>query len=301
MDVLLTGASGLIGTALVESLRTCGYGVRRLVRKSSGLAFGDYAWDPERGALDRGAFSGVSAVVHLAGENLASGRWNERKKRAILESRVRGTRLVAETIAGLGAGAPDLLSASAVGYYGSRGDEVLAEGAAPGGGFLAGVCREWEAAAAAAEAAGARVVRLRFGMVLSGRGGALAKMLPVFRARGGARIGDGRQYVSWISLKDAARSVLHVLADRTVSGPVNVVAPAPVTNAEFTKTLGKVLGRPVFLAVPGFVVRLALGEMADEVLLASVRAQPAKLLASGFSFAHPELESALRAALGGEC
>jgi hypothetical protein len=301
MKIIVTGATGLVGTALVRSLLSKGHAVTRLVRGDSQAfrAPGSSAahWDPEKGTVEAGALEGHDAAVHLAGESVAGGRWSEEKKRRILESRVKGTQLLAETLAGLKAKPRVLVSASATGFYGDRGAEILREESASGDDFLAGVCREWEKATLAASQAGIRVVHMRIGIVLAGEGGALQKMLPPFRMGVGGRLGDGRQYMSWIALDDLVGAVEHALADETLRGPVNAVAPRPVTNEEFTKTLGGVLGRPTILPVPAFALRLAVGEMAD-VLLGGQRVEPARLKESGYQFKHPELEGALRAALG---
>lgn len=293
MKILVTGASGLVGTALVRSLESKGRETLRLVRNAP-AGGNEVRWNPSAGTIDAAALEGIDAAVHLAGENLAEGRWTDEKKRRIRESRVKGTRLISETLAALARKPEVLLSASAVGFYGSRGDEVLTEQSAAGEDFLAEVCREWEEATAAAEGAGIRVAHLRFGVILSGEGGALKKMLTPFRLGVGGKLGDGRQYMSWVTLDDAVSAIEHALSDKTLSGPVNVVAPRPVTNKEFTKAMGSALSRPTFFSVPAFAARLAFGEMADATLLSSQRAQPARLTESGFAFKHPEIEAALR-------
>jgi uncharacterized protein (TIGR01777 family) len=241
---------------------------------------------------------GVDALIHLAGENIAATRWNAATKKRIRDSRVEGTRVLCEGLAKLTRAPRVLLSASAVGYYGDRGDEILSEDSPSGSGFLAAVARDWEAATEPAAAAGIRVVRMRFGVILSPRGGALAQMLTPFRLGGGGRIGSGRQWWSWISIDDAASAIQHAIMTESLSGPVNGVAPNPVTNAEFTHTLGQVLGRPTLIPMPAFAARLALGEMADELLLASARVLPTKLLESHYRFQHPTLDVALRHLLG---
>ncbi len=293
MKILVTGASGLVGSALVPSLEAKGHETLRLVRNAPADER-EVRWDPSAGTIDAAALEGIDAAVHLAGENLAEGRWTEEKKRRIRESRVKGTRLISETLAALARKPEALVSASAVGFYGSRGDEVLTEQSATGDDFLAQVCREWEEATAAAEGAGIRVAHLRFGVILSGRGGALKKMLTPFRLGVGGKLGDGRQYISWVTLDDAVGAIEHALSDKTLSGPVNVVAPRPVTNKEFTKAMGSALSRPTFFSVPAFAARLAFGEMADATLLSSQRAEPARLAAAGFVFKYPEIEGALR-------
>jgi uncharacterized protein (TIGR01777 family) len=296
VKVLVSGASGLVGRALVQSLRRQGHQVRCLRRGSAGG--GDVAWDPEVGALDPGALEGLDGVVHLAGENIAAGRWTPTRKARILSSRVQGTGLLAQTLARLAQPPSVLVCASAVGYYGDRGGEELTEASPPGQGFLAQVCRAWEEAAAPARAAGIRAAHLRFGMVLSARGGALSRMLLPFRLGLGGRMGSGKQWMSWICLEDAVRAILHLLEHPDLSGPFNAVSPHPCTNAEFARTLGKVLRRPALFPAPAWALRLALGEMAEELLLSSARALPVRLLESGFRFEHPELEKALRHLLG---
>jgi hypothetical protein len=302
MKIIVTGSTGLIGTALVAALIRRGDEVTRLVRGAARARRADGArevlWNPARGELDAAELEGHDAAVHLAGDPVAEGRWTDEKKRRIRDSRVQGTTLLAATLAKLQTPPRTLLSASAVGYYGDRGQETLTEESATGTDFLANVCREWEASTGAAKAAGVRVVLLRFGVVLSGEGGALAKMLTPFKLGAGGRIGSGEQYMSWIALDDVTGAILHALAHEELAGAVNVVAPRPVTNAEFTKTLGGVLGRPTIFAVPAFAARLAFGEMADAALLASQRVEPARLKASNYEFKYPELEGALRHALG---
>jgi hypothetical protein len=248
--------------------------------------------------LDAAELEGHAAAIHLAGDPIAEGRWTEEKKQRIRESRVRGTTLLAETLARLDSPPRVLLSASAVGYYGDRGEEVLNEKSATGTDFLAGVCRAWEESASAAKAAGIRVVLLRFGVVLSGAGGALAKMLTPFKFGAGGKIGSGRQYMSWIAIDDAVGAIEHALAHEELEDAVNLVAPRAVTNGEFTKTLGGVLGRPTLFTVPAFAARLVFGEMADAALLSSQRAEPTQLTATNYTFKYPELESALRHVLG---
>lgn len=301
MKVIITGATGLIGSALVRSLLADGHEVTRLVRggrkgaPSPGVS--DAEWDPAAGTADAAALEGCDGVVHLAGEPVAEGRWTDEKKRRIRESRVRGTRLVAETLAGLARKPRVLVSASATGYYGDRGAELLTEESAPGRDFLSEVCREWEAAARQAAEAGIRVVHPRIGVVLDADGGALPRMLTPFKMGVGGRLGSGRQYMSWITLPDVVSVIRRALEDEALRGPVNAVSPQPVTNEEFTKTLGRVLGRPTLFAVPEFAARLAFGEVADALLLSSQRVEPARLKEAGFSYADPELEGALRRVL----
>lgn len=294
MKMVVSGASGLVGLALTASLVAGGNRVRRLVRREPDQAAGDIAWDPAAGRLGPADLEGVDAVVHLGGESIASGRWSEEKRKRIRDSRVGSTRLLAETLARMERPPQVLICASAVGYYGDRGHECLSEEAAAGKSFLAQVCAEWEAAAEPARAAGIRVVNLRFGVVLAPNGGALRQMLPLFRLGLGGRLGTGDQYWSWIGIDDAVGAVEHVLAVDSLSGPVNVTAPVPVTNREFTAVLARVLRRPAWLPAPSAALRLALGPMADELLLASTRALPKRLLDSGYVVRHAELESALR-------
>lgn len=295
--VLVTGASGLIGATLVPFLTTGGHAVTRLVRNARPDT-GTIRWDPDAGTVDAAGLDGHDAVVHLAGESIASGRWTPARKERIRQSRVRGTRLLAETLARLPHPPRTLVSASAIGWYGDRGDAIVDEDAAPGSGFLADVCREWEAASEPARVAGIRVVHVRLGVVLTPAGGALAQMLTPFRLGVGGRIGDGRQWMSWIGIDDAVGALHHALVTETLSGAVNAVAPDPVTNADFTKTLARVLRRPALLPVPAAAARLAFGEMADALLLASTRVRPARLAAAGYPFRTPTLEGALRRLLG---
>ncbi|MFN2557302.1 MAG: TIGR01777 family oxidoreductase [Nitriliruptorales bacterium] len=298
MDVLVSGSSGLIGTALRQALRDAGHHPVRLVRPSSPREGDTVLWEPTDGRIEGNALEGVDAVVHLAGEPLL-GRWTERKKRRIRASRVAGTRLLAQTLAGLRRPPAVMLSGSAIGWYGSRGDEVLTEASPPGRGFVPEVAREWEAATAPAEAVGIRVVHLRTGLVLSPEGGLLAAQLLPFRLGLGARLGSGRQRMPWIAIDDHVRAMLHLLDRQEARGPVNLTSPNPVPNVTFARTLGEVLGRPVFLTVPKFAVELVLGaEAVEEFALSSARVLPARLVEEfAFRFRHPELEDALRALL----
>lgn len=296
MKILISGAGGLIGSAAVKSFGQAGHQVTRLVRSEPGP--GEIGWDPAAGRLDPVALEGFDAAVHLAGENIAAGRWTQEKKARIRDSRVQGTGLLSRALAGLDDPPKIFASASAVGYYGDRGDQPLDEASRPGTGFLAEVCRDWEAATRPAAEAGIRVVPVRFGAVLAPHGGALAKMLPAFRVGLGGRLGSGRQYISWITLDDAAGAIGYVLATDTIQGPVNLVAPGPVTNRQFTATLARVLRRPAFLPAPAFALRIAFGQMAEQLLLASQRAVPRRLLDAGYQFHDPELEAALRSMLG---
>lgn len=298
MKVLVSGSTGLIGSALVRDLAGEGHTVTRLVRPSSERGKNAVLWDPEKGPVDQEGFEGHDAVVHLAGENIAGSSWTAKRKALIRDSRVRGTQFLCETLSRLTRPPGTLVCASAVGYYGDRGRELLREDSPPGKGFLPAVCREWEEVTGEIARTGVRVVNLRIGMVLSAEGGALAKMLPAFRAGAGGRIGSGEQYISWIALPDLVGVICHVLATDSLKGAVNAVTPHPVTNREFTKTLGRILGRPTIAALPVFAARLLFGEMANELLLASTRVEPAKLLVSGYRFRFPELEGAMRFLLG---
>lgn len=297
LHVAVSGASGLIGSALVPFLTTGGHRVTRLVRGSA-RGPDTATWDPETGAVDLAGQPSPDAVVHLAGENIAGGRWTPAMRARLGESRVGTTRRLCETLARLAPRPRVLVCASAVGFYGDRGAEVLEETSAAGDGFLADLCREWEAATAPAADAGIRVVNLRLGMVLSARGGALARLLPPFLAGLGGRVGSGRQFTSWIGLDDVLGAVLHCLRTADLHGPVNAVAPHPVTNAEFTRVVGGVLGRPTLLPLPAAALRLVLGDMADELLLASARVVPTRLLSTGYVFRDPDLAGALRHTLG---
>jgi uncharacterized protein (TIGR01777 family) len=292
MRIAITGASGLVGSALTKQLEQDGHEVVPLVRRAAGD--GEIAWDPQAGTIEAEKLNGLDGVVHLAGDNIGAGRWTAAKKERIRESRVQGTKLLCSTLAQLENKPRVLVSASATGFYGNRGDELLTEDAHSGEGFLAEVCIAWEDATRPATDAGIRVVTLRSGMILSPKEGALAKMLTPFRLGVGGVVGDGHQYWSWITLDDEVRVIVHALQTESLHGPVNAVTPQPVTNREFTKTLGSVLRRPTIFPMPAFGARAALGQMADDLLLASVRVEPTRLLESGFSFTYPDLDSALR-------
>ena len=298
MRVLVSGPAGLVGSALVESLGRQGNEVLGLSRSAPPGAPA-VRWDPAAGEIDAARLEGLDAVVHLAGENVSGGRWTEARKERIRASRVQGTRLLSEALAACGRRPATLVCASAIGYYGSRGDEICVEESAPGDDFLARVAVDWEAAAAPAADAGIRVVNLRIGVVLSPRGGMLAKVTPPFRLGLGGRVGSGRQYLSWISLEDLVRVIEAALEDRQLSGPVNAVAPGSVTNLEFTRALGRRLRRPALLPLPAPVVRLVWAEMGETLLLASTRVEPARLAAAGFAFRHPDIDTALRDLLPG--
>ena len=296
MRVAVTGASGLIGGALVPFLRAGGHDVLRMVRRTP-RAQDEARWDPESGELDASALGSLDAVVHLAGENIAGGRWTESRKARLRASRVGPTRLLAEALARLKRKPQVLVSASALGYYGHRGDTWLTEKDSPADDFLGRLSVEWERATAPAQEAGIRVVSPRIGIVLSPAGGALAKMLLPFKAGLGGVVGPGTQYMSWIALDDLVGVIQHVLDRSDLAGPVNAVTPSPVTNAELTKTLGRVLGRPTLMPVPAFALRLALGEMADALLLSSQRVLPEKLQRLRYPFVEQRLERALHTVL----
>jgi uncharacterized protein len=292
MKIAISGASGLIGSALIKRLKSSGHTVVRLVRSNSQAGDNNHVifWDPEKHDLDPSGLTGCDAVIHLAGENLA-GRWTELKKRRVLESRVRGTRLIAEKIAAM-TSPPILLTASATGIYGDRGDEILTEESEPGSGFLAEVCKQWESATLVAKEAGVTVKTMRFGVVLSSGGGAFASLIKPFKYGVGGRIGNGRQYMSWVHIDDATGAIEFLLSSN-IEGAVNIVSPQSVTNQELTDSLGSLLKRPTFFSVPGAVARLALGEMADELLLSSSRVVPKKLLSGGYTYQFPTLSEAL--------
>ncbi|MCS7168172.1 MAG: TIGR01777 family oxidoreductase [Gemmatales bacterium] len=291
--ILVSGSSGLIGSTLVPKFQEAGHEVVRLVRRPAQTP-NEIFWNPDSGEIDRAALEGFDAVIHLAGYGIAERRWNDEIKALIRNSRVQSTKLLTETLASLSVKPRVLVSASAVGYYGDRGTEELSEESPPGNDFLAQVCREWEAATQPAMQAGIRVVCCRLGVVLSDRGGALAKMRMPFLLGLGGRIGKGQQYWSWIHISDAVQAFMFVLEQETLAGAVNFTSPNPVTNAEFTRTLGRVLRRPTIFPMPAFAARLIFGEMADALFLSSARVVPKKLTQAGFSFEYAELESALR-------
>ena len=296
MKILLSGSHGLVGTALIKSLEPEGHEIFRLVRHAPGSR-SEIEWSPDRYSIALARIEGFDAVVHLAGESIAEGRWSDEKKKRIRESRVKGTKLLGDALANLSSPPRTLISASAIGYYGDRGDEVLTEGSAAGDGFLPEVCVEWEKATALATEKGIRVVNTRFGVILDANGGALAKMLPPFRMGIGGRLGSGKQWMSWIALDDVVSGIKFALTNETLSGPVNFVAPNPVTNSEFTKTLGKALSRPTLFPIPAFGIRLAFGEMGEALLLSSSRVEPASLRKAGYQFEYPKLDEALRHSL----
>jgi len=292
MVIAVSGSSGLIGSTLTGALEARGHSIKRLVRRPANGA-DEISWNPERGQIAPGALDGVNAIVNLAGENLAQ-RWNSSARVRIRSGRVNGTTALARAIAAMPVKPRVMLSGSAIGIYGSRGDAVLDESSDLGDDFLASICREWEAATAPAADAGVRVVHLRTGLVMSRAGGALAKMLLPFRLGIGGRFGDGQQWMSWIALSDAVAALAFLLRAESVSGAVNLVAPHPVTNADFTRTLAHVLGRPAVLPVPKFVLTLLLGEMGEDTVLASQRVRARRLVENGFKFKQPTLEEALR-------
>jgi uncharacterized protein len=295
MRVAVTGSSGMIGTALLSALTAAGHEPVRVVRSGGGP--GTVLWDPKAGTIEAAALEGVDAVVHLAGAGIGDHRWTDAYKQEVLQSRVDGTSLLSKTIAGLDRKPSVLISASGIGYYGARGDEEIDESAPPGSDFLAEVCVAWEAATGPAAEAGIRVVTTRTGIVLSPKGGALKKQLPLFKAGFGGKFGPGTQWQSWISIDDEVGAFLHLLT-ADLSGPVNLTAPEPVTNKEFTRTLGRVLRRPTALPVPSFGPKLLLGrELAETLLFTGQRVVPRRLLGSGYTFTHPTLEQALRALL----
>ncbi len=296
MRIAVSGSTGLIGSVLVPALAGAGHEVARLVRTRPGPESNDIYWDPYKAYLDTPKLEGVDAVVHLAGETIAA-HWTPSRKRRIHESRIRGTHVLSEALRQLDHQPQVLVSGSAIGFYGDRGEEVVTEESPAGSGFVADVCRDWEAATEPASRVGIRVVHLRTGVVLSSQGGALAKMLPPFRMGVGGKIGSGRQYFSWVSMDDVVSAVQFILRTPALAGPLNMVSPNAATNLEFTKALGKVLSRPTIFPLPSFVVRLLFGQMGEEVLLGGQRVEPAKLKAAGFAFQYPELAPALRHAL----
>jgi len=292
--VLVSGASGFIGAALLPALRERGYSVTRLVR---GPVTGadQVTWNPSK-TVPPDYVSGFNAVIHLSGEAIV-GRWTEAKKRRIIESRVQATTHLAEALAKAPQQPQVFVSASAIGYYGDHGDEILKEESSSGSSFLSEVCRQWEAGSKPATDAGIRTLQMRFGVVLSAKGGALEKMLLPFRLGVGGRLGNGRQWMSWVALDDVVGAIQHALANASLQGPVNTVAPNPVTNIDFTKALAVTLKRPAIFPMPAFAVRIVFGEMGEELFLASERVVPAKLSATGYQFKYPELTRALAAIL----
>jgi uncharacterized protein len=298
MRVAITGSSGLIGRVLVAALLEHGHEVLRLVRRPPGLD--EAFWDPAQNLLPPGALEGTDAVVNLSGVGIGDRRWSEERKRAIYDSRILSTRLISHTAASLSQPPNVLVNASAVGFYGSRGDEILTEESSSGTGFASSLCRDWEEATYEAARAGTRVVNLRSGIVLARAGGALARQLPIFRLGLGGKLGRGDQWVSWISLRDEVSVILHALVEDSLSGPLNSCAPAPVTNAVFTQALAHALKRPAMFAVPRIALYGALGrELAEELALTSQRAVPQRLNTAGFSFKDPSIDDALHEVLSG--
>jgi uncharacterized protein len=294
MKVLVSGGSGLVGSALIPALHTAGHEVFRLVRRAPRPNTNERGWNPETGEfINPETFEGLDAVIHLAGENIAEKRWTPEQKALIESSRVQGTQKLAKALAKLKTPPKHVLCASAIGYYGAQSKETHTEVSAAGTDFLARVCRQWEAATEPLKDA-SRIAHLRFGVILSKKGGALAKMLPIFKLGGGGPLGHGQQYMSWIALDDVVGAIIHVLNHPELTGPINVTAPTPVTNASYTRTLGSVLCRPAFAPVPRFAVKLMFGEMGDALLLSSSRVLPVRLQETGFKFQYADLRQALK-------
>jgi len=292
MKIAIAGASGLVGSALIPSLTNDGAAITRLVRGAA--KSGEIEWHPNQDQLNEQTLAGFDVIINLAGENIAGGRWTDEQKRKIRDSRVGGTHLLSEAIAKMDVKPGAFICASATGIYGDRDDETLDEQSESGGGFLAGVCREWEKACEPAIKAAVRVVNLRLGPILAREGGMLSKLLTPFKMGMGGKVGSGKQYISWVALDDVVNAIKLAISNQAMRGPLNIVSPNPVTNEEFTRTLGHVLNRPTALAMPAFAARLAFGEMADEMLLASQKVLPKKLLSMGFEFKYPQLEAAFR-------
>ena len=297
MKILISGSSGLIGGAAATALKSDGHNVVHLIRPGKAANPGDVQWDPMHATVDVAGLEGVDVVIHLSGAGIADGRWTEERKQLLRSSRIDTTRVLVDSLSRLKQKPQVLIVASAIGYYGSRGDEILTESSTNGTDFLALVCRDWEAEASRAAATGVRTILLRTGIVLSGKGGALAKMLTPFKLGVGGRLGSGQQWMSWIAIEDVVGIIRYAIANEQVSGPVNVVAPNPVRNEEFTRLLAGMLHRPAIFPAPAFVLRLAMGEMADAVLLGSDRVKPDRMLAAGYKFRFEILEPALRAAV----
>ena len=296
--IAVTGATGLVGTALCESLQRSGATIIRLTRSPPQDAASEVQWRPDQGLVDPDRLRDCTAVVHLAGESIADGRWTAAKKQRIRDSRVIGTESLCRSLAAMSEPPQTVVCASAIGYYGDRGDEPLDESSPPGDGFLPEVCVGWEQACQPARSAGIRVVNVRIGVILSRDGGALEKMLLPFKLGVGGKIGSGRQSMSWVALDDVVGTIIHALTHPALDGPVNAVSPQPVTNAEFTKTLGSVLHRPALLPLPAFAARLALGQMADDLLLASAKVHPTRLQQTGYQFQYSDLRACLEHELG---
>lgn len=297
MKILISGASGLLGTALANALQAEGHRVARLVRPGGTASAGDVRWDPNTATVDSAGMEGSDVIVHLSGAGIAEARWTPPRKQILRSSRIGSTRVLVDSIAQLWQKPRLFVSASAIGYYGNRGDEILTEMSSPAGDFLAVLARDWENEAMRVELSGIRAVILRFGMILSAKGGALPRMLTPFKWGVGGRLGSGEQWISWISLEDAVGALRAAISSKDLKGPVNLVAPNPVQNAEFTRLLAGILRRPAIFPAPAFMLRLMLGELADALLLASQRVRPERLLDAGYRFRHDHLESALRAIL----
>jgi uncharacterized protein len=298
MRILVSGSTGLVGRALSRELEKAGHRVGRLVRTSAPQNAGDVRWNPETGELDAASAEGADAVVHLAGASIGEARWTPERKAVLRSSRVEATRHLVAGLAKLTQRPRTFICASAIGYYGNRGDEILTESSAPGTDFLAKLCQDWEAAAREAENCGMRAVILRFGVILAKEGGALPRMLPPFRLGVGGRLGNGQQWMSWVTITDVVRIIQYALQSMEIMGAVNVVSPNPARNSEFTSMLSHTLRRPAIFPVPGFALRLALGEMADALLLSSQRVLPEKLSRAGYSFGQTTLEVGLSSILG---
>ena len=297
MKVAVSGAGGLVGSHLLPVLSANGHEVLPMVRSapwdSQSSSDSQIYWNPGEGQIDARGLSGVDAVIHLAGENVAQGRWNPAKKHRIRESRVAGTKLICDTLAGLDSKPHTIVCASAIGFYGDHGDDEMTETSLPGRGFLADVCRDWEDSCRDAREAGIRVVNARIGVVLSPEGGALAKMLGPFKMGVGGIVGSGRQFWSWVSIEDVVRALHFALIEESLAGPVNIVSPEPVRNSEFTRTLGQRLRRPTILPMPALAAKVVLGQMAEDLLLSSTRVLPIRLVEAGYEFRHPTLDVAL--------
>jgi len=300
MRILISGATGLVGTALSEALRVEGHEVGQLVRPGGRARTGDVRWDPASGSVDVAAMEGADAVICLSGASIAGGRWTPERKKVLRTSRVDATRVLVDSLGRMTRKPRVFIGSSAIGYYGNRGDEILTESSAAGNDFLALLARDWEAEAMRAEASHIRTVIVRFGVILSTKGGALAKMLTSFRLGAGGRLGSGKQWMSWIALEDVVGILRAAIANEAIQGPVNMVAPNPARNAEFTHVLASVLHRPAIFPAPAFILRVALGEMADALLLSSQRVQAMHMIAAGYEFKMPDLDSALRNILGGK-
>jgi len=298
MKILISGASGLVGTSVADALRKDGHAVGKFVRTGGTARDGDARWDPASGTVDLAAMEGADAVICLSGASVGEGRWTPERKKVLRSSRVDLTRVLVDSLGRLKQKPRVFIAASAIGYYGNRGDEILTESSTAGNNFIAQLARDWEAESMRAEGAGIRTVILRFAVILSAKGGALGRMVLPFKLGAGGRLGSGKQWMSWVALEDVVEIVRAVIADERMRGPVNVAAPGPVQNAEFTRVLAKVLHRPAILPAPALALRIALGEMADGLLLSSQRVIPEKLRAAGYRFRFENLEGALRAALG---